>query len=173
MNYHKIIYQSGLMKLNIYNINKIIYLRRYKLTSHFCTSGNVGSNQKLVNLLNYLIIFTNQRPCLSFVNVHYYRKKIIKDLLFEISLGHRNGINFLMYIIRFYNHFFNIYFQYDLKYSFLPTCLKLYLDNPHFFLKSYSKQGYQFRFNFFMNKIINKSDFLYLSNYHFLNIIER
>lgn len=170
MNFDRVIYRSGLMQLNIYNINKIVYPRKYKISANFATLGNVDGNLKLADLLKYFLILGNQRPYLNFIDVKYYRKKIVKNLLFETNLSHRNSTNFLIYIIKFYIHFFNIYFQHNLKYNFLPTCFKLYLDNPHFFFKSYSKKNHRIRFHFSMRKIMDKSDFFYLANYYLLNI---
>jgi len=165
-----IVYNCMLAQLNIYNLNKIVYKRRYKLSHRYNTYNDV-TNRKVNNLYNYFGLLTNQRCCLTNVHVNYFRKKIIKSLCFNVTLNNRNGLNLLKYLYSFYIYFFSIYYQNNLKYSFLPTSFKLYIDNPHLFFKSYSKQNQNIRFIFTMNKIMNKNDFIYLSNYFLLTLI--
>lgn len=164
-----IVYNCILTQLNIYNLNTVVYKRKYKLDNYYNTYADI-TNRKVINLNNHFNLLTNQRCCLTNVRVIYYRKKIIKNLHFQVNLSNRNGINLLKYF-RFYIYFFNIYYQNNLKYSFLPTSFKLHIDNPNLFFKSYSKQNQNIRFNFFLNKVMNKNDFIYLNNYFFTNFV--
>jgi hypothetical protein len=157
------------MQSSIYNLNQVVYRRKYKLSIRYGTFGDT-SNRKVVNLCNYLSILTNQRYCLIGVNADYYRKRVLKSLIFEINLSSRNSLNLLRYFAQFYIYFFNIYYQNGLKYAFLPTFFTFYIDNPYLFFKSYSKQNQKIRFNFCMDRVMNKSDFIYLSNYFLISI---
>lgn len=170
--YDSVIYFHILMQSNIYNLNQMVYKRRYKLSTRYGTFDDT-SNYKVVNLCNYLSILANQRYRLIDVDANYYRKRILKSLIFEINLSSRNGLNLLRYLSQFYIYFFNIYYQNELKYAFLPTFFTFYIDNLYLFFKSYSKQNQKVRFNFCMNRVMNKSDFIYLSNYFLLSICNK
>lgn len=167
--YDLLIYRRILMQSGIYNLNQIIYKRKYKLSVRYGTFGDIN-NQKVINLCNYLNVITNQRYCLINVNVNYYRKRIVKSLIFETNLSSRSGLNLLKYLTQFYIYFFNIYYQSNLKYAFLPTFFTFYIDNPYLFFKSHSKQNQKVRFNFCMNRVMSKFDFIYLSNYFLVSI---
>jgi len=167
--YDLLVHHRILMQSRIYNLNQIVYRRKYKLSIRYGTFGDIN-NPKVVNLCNYLAILTNQRCCLVNIDVNYYRKRIIKSLVFEVNLSSRNGSNLLRYLTQFYIYFFNLYYQNNVKYAFLPTLFTLYIDNPHLFFKSYLKQGQRVHFNFCMNRIMNKSDFIYLSNYFIISL---
>lgn len=131
-----------LVKNNLYNSCILNNKFQVNLVSVFNTFKS-EKNIKLVKLYLILFYLTNQKPFIKKVKFNYMKKKILKRFFLVVKLNLKNQSNFLLYLINFYNYFFQVYYQKNLKYNYFTDKLVLYLDNIQLFFKNYNRQNHK------------------------------
>lgn len=129
-------------KNNLYNSCILNSRFQINLVSVFNTFGS-EKNIKLVKLYLILFYLTNQKPFIKKVKFNYIKKKILKRFFLIVNLNLKNQFNLLSYLINFYNYFFQVYYQKNLKYNYFNSKLVLYLDNLQLFFKNYNRQNHK------------------------------
>jgi hypothetical protein len=160
-----------LCSINLFNTNTL----KNPLTPIVSTVFNTFKGEKNLKFIKlYLIVLyiSNQKPFIKKVKFSYIKKKILKRFFISVSLNKKNSFNFFMYMLNFYNYFFHIYYQKNLKYNFFDNSFVLYIDNIQFFFKNYNKQNQktQIKLTFNLQKNQPSILFKYLNNMFLIRI---
>lgn len=139
-NYNCIVKNHLISRTRTFNINELKLPPKFDLSAVFNTFKSERS-LKLIKLYLILLYVSNQKPFLKKIKFSYIKKKILKRFFISVSLSKKNSLNFFMYVLNFYNYFFHIYYQNNIKYNSLENSLILYIDNIQFFFRNYNKQN--------------------------------
>lgn len=114
--YNNLLKNNLLSNVNLFNANILKIPLNPSLTTVFNTFKG-EKNLKLIRLYLMVLYISNQKPFIKKVRFNYIKKKILKRFFISVSLNKKNSLNFFMYILNFYNYFFHIYYQKNLKYN--------------------------------------------------------